>query len=116
MAKTSAEFDIIGRVGSIKTQKSSNGGKDTTYVSVATTDSYPDKENKGQFIENDYWHSLTVNPGFENILNKLKVGALVRFRGEIRPWYNKDTKKGGCNFVVMNRSILAQAKPSQEEE
>jgi len=116
MAKTTAEFDIIGRIGNIKTQKSSNGGKDTTYISVATTESYPDKDNKGQFIEKDYWHSLTVQSGFDNILNKLKVGALVRFRGDIRPWYDKESKKGGCNFVIMNRDILVQKTDKSSEE
>lgn len=89
--RTFAEFQIMGRVGKIKTVGS------TLRVSIAAE--YGRKDDRGDFQANAYWNEVTIFN--ENVIKWVKdntlPGDLVHARGTLRQtsWENSS---GGTEY------------------
>jgi len=86
---------LIGRLGADPDIKQMNNGKNVARLSLATSQSWKDK-NTGEKKEKTEWHRIVVfNEGLVNVVQQyLKKGAQVYIEGQLstRKW--KDEKSG----------------------
>ena len=86
---------LIGRLGADPEIKQMVNGKSVARLSLATSQSWKDK-NTGEKKEKTEWHRIVVfNEGLVNVVQQyLKKGALVYIEGQLstRKW--KDEKSG----------------------
>jgi len=86
---------LIGRLGADPEIKQMVNGKSVARLSLATSQSWKDK-NTGEKKEKTEWHRIVVfNEGFVNVVQQyLKKGAQVYIEGQLstRKW--KDEKSG----------------------
>ena len=86
---------LIGRLGADPEIKQMSNGKNVARMSLATSDSWKDK-NTGEKKEKTEWHRVVVfNEGLVNVVQQyLKKGAQVYIEGQIstRKW--KDEQSG----------------------
>ena len=86
---------LIGRVGADPEIKQMINGKSVARISLATSQSWKDK-NTGEKKEKTEWHRIVVfNEGLVNVVQQyLKKGAQVYIEGQLstRKW--KDEKSG----------------------
>ena len=86
---------LIGRLGADPDIKQMNNGKNVARLSLATSQSWKDK-NTGEKKEKTEWHRVVVfNEGLVNVVQQyLKKGAQVYIEGQLstRKW--KDEKSG----------------------
>lgn len=96
---------LIGRVGVEPKYHETKTGKMATF-SLATTESYTDK-NTGGKVENTEWHSITVfNQGLVKLIEKkLKKGMLVFAEGVLstRKYTNKEGVETYTTSVVLKQ-------------
>ena len=89
------KVQIIGRLGADPEIKQMVNGKNVARLSVATSQSWKDK-NSGERKEKTEWHRVVIfNEGLVNIVQQyLKKGANVYLEGQLstRKW--KDEKSG----------------------
>ncbi|WP_336276766.1 single-stranded DNA-binding protein [Bartonella sp. CB178] len=83
---------LIGRLGADPESKTMASGAEVVNFSMATSESYKDK-NTNQKIEKTEWHSVTVfNPHLAKVaLQYLKKGSKVYIEGRLqtRKWQDK---------------------------
>jgi len=86
---------LIGRLGADPEIKQMSNGKNVARMSLATSDSWKDK-NTGEKKEKTEWHRVVIfNEGLVNIVQQyLKKGAQIYIEGQLttRKW--KDEKSG----------------------
>ena len=86
---------LIGRLGADPEIKQMNNGKNVARISLATSDSWKDK-NTGEKKEKTEWHRVVIfNEGLVNIVQQyLKKGAQIYIEGQLttRKW--KDEQSG----------------------
>ena len=86
---------LIGRLGADPEIKQMSNGKNVARISLATSDTWKDK-NTGEKKEKTEWHRVVVfNEGLVNVVQQyVKKGALVYVEGQLttRKW--KDEKSG----------------------
>ena len=86
---------LIGRLGADPEIKQMSNGKNVARMSLATSDSWKDK-NTGEKKEKTEWHRVVIfNEGLVNIVQQyLKKGAQVYIEGQLttRKW--KDEQSG----------------------
>ena len=86
---------LIGRLGADPEIKQMSNGKNVARMSLATSDSWKDK-NTGQKKEKTDWHRVVIfNEGLFNIVQQyLKKGAQIYIEGQLttRKW--KDEQSG----------------------
>jgi len=86
---------IIGRLGADPEIKQMNNGKNVARLSLATSDTWKDK-NTGEKKEKTEWHRVVIfNEGLVNIVQQyLKKGAQIYIEGQLttRKW--KDEQSG----------------------
>ena len=86
---------LIGRLGADPEIKQMNNGKNVARLSLATSDSWKDK-NTGEKKEKTEWHRVVIfNEGLVNIVQQyLKKGAQIYIEGQLttRKW--KDEQSG----------------------
>ncbi len=86
---------LIGRLGADPEIKQMNNGKNVARMSLATSDSWKDK-NTGEKKEKTEWHRVVIfNEGLVNIVQQyLKKGAQIYIEGQLttRKW--KDEQSG----------------------
>ena len=86
---------LIGRLGADPEIKQMNNGKNVARLSLATSDTWKDK-NTGEKKEKTEWHRVVIfNEGLVNIVQQyLKKGAQIYIEGQLttRKW--KDEKSG----------------------
>jgi single-strand DNA-binding protein len=75
--------------------------------------SYSVAVNRGK-EEADFIRVTRFGESAENDVKYLKRGSRVNVTGEIRSWYDKDTKKGGYEFVGYRVEYLSSG--SREEQ
>lgn len=108
---------LIGRLGNdpvIKTFE--NGGKLATF-SLATDESYKDKE--GNKVENTNWHNIVVNRKLADVAEKyLKKGQEVSIIGSIRyrSYIKDDVTKYVTDIVCNELLILSNKSPENNPE
>ncbi len=85
---------LIGRLGNDPEIKQTQNGKNIARLSIATSDSWKDK-NTGEKKEKTEWHKVVVfNEGLVNVIQKyLKKGAQVYIEGQLNT--NKYTDANG---------------------
>ena len=86
---------LIGRLGADPEIKQMSNGKNVARLSLATSDSWKDK-NTGEKKEKTEWHRVVIfNEGLVNVVQQyVKKGAQVYIEGQLttRKW--KDEKSG----------------------
>ena len=86
---------LIGRLGADPEIKQMSNGKNVARMSLATSDSWKDK-NTGEKKEKTEWHRVVIfNEGLVNVVQQyVKKGAQVYIEGQLttRKW--KDEKSG----------------------
>ena len=86
---------LIGRLGADPEIKQMNNGKNVARLSLATSDTWKDK-NTGEKKEKTEWHRVVIfNEGLVNIVQQyLKKGAQIYIEGQLttRKW--KDEQSG----------------------
>jgi single-strand DNA-binding protein len=98
------EVTLIGHLGKDPEVKSFSNGGTLTTCSMATTESYKDKE--GNWQDATEWHNLRfTSANGERATRQLYKGALVRVRGKItyRSYQNQD----GHNVNVTEILVLS---------
>ncbi|WP_330167254.1 single-stranded DNA-binding protein [Bartonella grahamii] len=84
---------LIGRLGANPESKTMNSGAEIVNFSIATSESYTDK-NTNQKVEKTEWHSVVIfNPHLAKIaLQYLNKGSKVYVEGKLqtRKWQDKN--------------------------
>tara|TARA_B100000965_G_scaffold121240_1_gene100196 strand:+ start:492 stop:929 length:438 start_codon:yes stop_codon:yes gene_type:complete len=95
MAGSLNKVFLIGRLGSDPEIKQMVNGKNVARLSLATSDSWKDK-NTGERKEKTEWHRIVIfNEGLVNVVQQyLKKGAQIYIEGQLstRKW--KDEQSG----------------------
>ena len=95
MAGSLNKVFLIGRLGNDPDIKSTQNGKSVAILSLATSESWKDK-NTGEKKEKTEWHRVVVfNEGLVNVVQQyLKKGAQIYVEGQLttRKW--KDEQSG----------------------
>ncbi len=100
-----------------ETKTFANGGSITNF-SVATTESWVDK-NSGERKDNTEWHSITANGKLAEICQKyLKKGSKVYLEGSLRTrkWQDRYTTEIRLNELQMLDSKQEQSQPTQQDK
>ena len=106
--KNIAEFQIIGRVGKIK----SFGN--TTRISICAN--YPKRDNQGQWEDDPHWNEVVVfaDKTRNYIRQYIDNGDLVHVRGKIRQNSFSDKKTGEerytVDLIVLDFGLLCKKK------
>ena len=99
MAGSLNKVFLIGRLGNDPDIKSTQNGKSVAILSLATSESWKDK-NTGEKKEKTEWHRVVVfNEGLVNVIQQyLKKGAQIYVEGQLttRKW--KDEQSGQDKF------------------
>jgi single-strand DNA-binding protein len=92
---------LIGRLGADPEIKQMSNGKNVARISLATSDTWKDK-NTGEKKEKTEWHRIVVfNEGLVNVVQQyLKKGAQVYVEGQLstRKW--KDEQSGQDKYTT----------------
>ena len=94
MANSLNKVLLIGRVGNDPEIKQMQNGKSVARLSVATSETWKDK-NSGERKEKTEWHRVVIfNEGLVSVVQKyLKKGAMVYIEGQLNT--NKYTDSSG---------------------
>ena len=94
MAGSLNKVFLIGRLGNDPDIKSTQNGKSVAILSLATSESWKDK-NSGEKKEKTEWHRIVVfNEGLVNVVQQyLKKGAQIYVEGQLtrRKWKDEQT-------------------------
>jgi len=105
-----ADFDMTGRITRV-TDLTDRKSATAYLVTLATTRSWKEKR---QWKEKTFFHTLTIFDGFEDLVDGLRIGDLVRFKGDIESWSTKidgtDDYRQGVTLVARNRRIVARKR------
>ncbi len=109
MAGSVNKVILVGHLGNDPEVRALEGGVNLARISVATTESYTDK-NTGQKISNTEWHRVVMWRGLATVAEKyLKKGSLVYIEGKLRTrsWEdeNKQTRYS-TEIVADNMTML----------
>jgi single-strand DNA-binding protein len=109
MAGSVNKVILVGHLGNDPEVRALEGGVNLARISVATTESYTDK-NTGQKISNTEWHRVVMWRGLAGVAEKyLKKGSLVYIEGKLRTrsWEdeNKQTRYS-TEIVADNMTML----------
>lgn len=85
------KVQLIGRVGKDPEIRYTNGGKAIANFSIATSESYKDKQT-GEKVEKTEWHNISAFDRLAEIIGEyVKKGALLYVEGKIQTRkYEKD--------------------------
>ena len=95
MAGSLNKILLIGRLGADPEIKQMNNGKNVARLSLATSDTWKDK-NTGEKKEKTEWHRVVIfNEGLVNIVQQyLKKGAQIYIEGQVKTRKWKDEQSG----------------------
>ena len=111
MGRSVNKVQIIGTLGRDPEMKYLPSGSAVISVSVATDESYNDK-NSGQKIEKTEWHRLTAFGKLAEIIAQyLKKGSKAYFEGRLRTnEYEKDGIKRYSTEIVINDMMMLDGR------
>jgi single-strand DNA-binding protein len=101
------KVQLIGRLGQEPEIVNFNDGNKMAKFSMATDDSYKDKE--GQKVERAYWHNIIVRGGLVSVVeNYVKKGQEIAIEGKLtnRMWEDKDGQKKYVTEVICSELLL----------
>lgn len=108
---------IIGNCGSDPDQKTFSNGGSLTNISVATSETWKDKD--GQQQERTEWHRIVFKNKLSDIAYKyLKKGSKVYVEGSIhtRKWQDKDGSDKYSTEIVAREMQMLDSKASHNEQ
>jgi len=115
MAGSINKVIIVGHLGNDPEIRALEGGVSLARISVATTESYTDK-NTGQRISNTEWHRVTMWRGLAGVAEKyLKKGSLVYIEGKLktRSWEDENKQmRYSTEIVADNMTMLGSRNDS----
>jgi len=101
MAGSLNKVILIGRLGADPEIKQMTNGKNVARISLATSDTWKDK-NTGEKKEKTEWHRIVIfNEGLVNVVQQyLKKGAQIYIEGQLttRKW--KDEQSGQDKYTT----------------
>ena len=103
---------LLGRLGGDPELKYTNGGTAYTNVSLATDESYKDKN--GELVEKTEWHRLVAWGKTAELLSEWAAkGDMVYAKGKLqtRSWEDKDGSKRYTTEVVVSDFKNCTSKP-----
>ncbi len=104
MAGSLNKVQLIGRLGADPEIKQMVNGKSVARLSLATSQSWKDK-NTGEKKEKTEWHRIVVfNEGLVNVVQQyLKKGAQVYIEGQIstRKWKDEQTNQDKYSTEIL---------------
>ena len=107
---------LVGNLGKDPEVKYLDNGVAVANFSLATTESYKNKE--GEKVSQTEWHNIVLWRGLAEVAEKyLKKGASVYVEGKIktRKWEDKDgNTRYNTEILVDNMTMLGGKKDSQE--
>jgi single-strand DNA-binding protein len=111
MGKSVNKVQIIGTLGRDPEMKYLPSGSAVVSVSVATDESYQDK-NSGQKVEKTEWHRMTAFGKLAEIIGQyLKKGSKAYFEGKLRTnEYEKDGIKRYSTEIVICEMMMLDGK------
>lgn len=112
MAGSVNKVIIIGHLGSDPEIKALEGGVSLARISVATTESYTDK-NTGDKISNTEWHRVVMWRGLANVAEKyLKKGSQVYIEGKLRTrsWEDENKQTRYATEIVADNMTMLGSK------
>lgn len=117
MAGSVNKVIIVGHLGNDPEVRALEGGVNLARISVATTESYTDK-NTGDRVSNTEWHRVVMWRGLATVAEKyLKKGSLVYIEGKLRTrsWEdeNKQTRYS-TEIVADQMTMLGSRNDSQQ--
>lgn len=94
---------LIGRVGKDPEIKYLTGGKAVANFSIATSESYKDKQT-GEKVEKTEWHNISAFDRLAEIIGEyVKKGALLYVEGKIQTRkYEKDGVERYATSILIN--------------
>ena len=104
MARGINKAIVVGTLGKDPETKYTSGGSAITTVSVATNESWTDK-NTGEKVEKTEWHRIVIFGKLAEIAAQyLKKGAQAYFEGKIqtRKWQDHDGQDRYTTEIVAN--------------
>jgi single-strand DNA-binding protein len=113
MGRSVNKVQIIGTLGRDPEMKFLPNGNAVVTVSVATDESYNDK-NSGQKVERTEWHRMTAFGKLAEIIGQyLKKGSKAYFEGKLKTnEYEKDGIKRYSTEIVVNDMMMLDSNPS----
>tara|TARA_R110000737_G_scaffold21565_2_gene40060 strand:- start:399 stop:1001 length:603 start_codon:yes stop_codon:yes gene_type:complete len=117
MGRSVNKVQIIGTLGRDPEMKYLPSGSAVVSVSVATDESYNDK-NSGQKVEKTEWHRLTAFGKVAEIIGQyLKKGSKAYFEGKLRTnEYEKDGVKRYSTEIVVNDMMMLDSNPNAGQQ
>lgn len=117
MGRSVNKVQIIGTLGRDPEMKYLSSGSAVVSVSVATDESYNDKQS-GQKVEKTEWHRLTGFGKVAEIIGQyLKKGSKAYFEGKLRTnEYEKDgIKRYSTEIVISDMMMLDSRQDGQQQ-
>lgn len=117
MARTLNRATILGRLGQDPEVRTTPQGSTVCNLSVATSESYKDKND--QWAEITDWHRVTLWDRLADTASKyLKKGSKVYIEGKIRTrtWEDKDGNKRYMTEIIGNQLLLLDPKSSEGDD
>jgi len=117
MGKSVNKVQIIGTLGRDPEMKYLPSGSAVVTVSVATDESYTDKQS-GQKVEKTEWHRLTGFGKVAEIIGQyLKKGSKAYFEGKLRTnEYEKDGIKRYSTEIVINDMMMLDSRQDGHQQ
>lgn len=116
MARGINKAIIVGTVGKDPEIKYTQSGSAVANVSVATNESWKDK-NTGQQVEKTEWHRIVIFGKLAEIAGEyLKKGQQVYFEGKIqtRKWQGQDGQDRYTTEIVANEMQMLGGLPDSQ--
>jgi len=95
---------ILGRLGKNPELRNTSSGTSVTSISVATNESWLDKQQNKQ--ERTHWHNVVLwDKLAENAYKYLTKGSVIYLEGKLqtRSWEDKEGKKQYATEIVANQ-------------
>ena len=116
MGRSVNKVQIIGTLGRDPEMKYLPSGSAVVSVSVATDESYNDK-NSGQKVEKTEWHRMTAFGKLAEIIGQyLKKGSKAYFEGKLRTnEYEKDGIKRYSTEIVISEMMMLDSQQQGQQ-
>ncbi|NNF01299.1 MAG: single-stranded DNA-binding protein [Bacteroidia bacterium] len=111
MNKLKNQIRLIGHLGKDPEIKEFNEGKKLAKTSIATSDSYTNKD--GDKVEETQWHNLVAWGGIAEVFEKyLKKGSFIAVEGKLqqRSYEDKDGKTKYITEVNVQEMLMLDSK------
>lgn len=112
MSKSVNKVILVGNIGRDPEVKYTQSGTAVASFSIATTDSYKDKQS-GEWKERTEWHNVVTWQRLAEIASEyLKKGSRVYIEGRLqtRSWEDKQGQKRYTTEVVANDLVMLGGK------